>query len=133
MGGACSDGRGVPASRDQIPERVGAISRPETRLPSRNRATPTIGVPAFAGMTSYINSACASAASTAFRLASLGQVIGRRSVSGKHSRTLVIAYLTGPGHGPENIALCSWNSLTRTCSRSYERRGGSSLVHLGTS
>src|SRR3546814_6669977 len=94
MGFSGTGGDGVPASGHQLPERRGPISRPEKRLPSRNRATPTIGVPAFAGMTSYINSACASAASTAFRLASLGQVIGRRSVSGKPGRTLVIAYLT---------------------------------------
>src|SRR3546814_6182188 len=101
MGFSGTGGDGVPASGHQLPERRGPISRPEKRLPSRNRATPTIGVPAFAGMTSYINSACASAASTAFRLASLGQVIGRRSVSGKPGRTLVIAYLRSEEHTSE--------------------------------
>src|SRR3546814_9022135 len=46
MGFSGTGGDGVPASGHQLPERRGPISRPEKRLPSRNRATPTIGVPA---------------------------------------------------------------------------------------
>ena len=48
--------------------------------------------------------------------ASDGQVIGSRSPVGKLGRTLLIAYLTGPGDASVNIARCSANS--RSCSAS---------------
>ena len=49
--------------------------------------------------------ACFSAASTARRLASPGQVIGNRSPAGKPGRTRVMAYFTGPGDASLNKAM----------------------------
>jgi len=60
--------------------------------------------------------ACASAASTALRDASHGQVIGRRRPCGKPGRTRVIAYFTGPGDASVNSA--SWSGYSRSCNAS---------------
>ena len=49
----------------------------------------------------------ASAASTARRLASEGGVIGRRRSAGKSGRSLLTAYLTGPGEASVNKAAWS--------------------------
>ncbi len=54
-----------------------------------------------------ISPAWASAASTAARLASDGQVIGRRSPVGKSGRTRLRAYLVGPGDASEKSAAWS--------------------------
>ena len=54
-----------------------------------------------------VRCACSRAASTAAREASPAGVIGRRRVSGKPARTLVIAYFTGPGEA--SVKSASWS------------------------